>query len=153
VPEGGGKCGEEGVRGINGGSELFHVYGGGCVGVRRGYVGVKGGVVFKPLADCLEGGADDVLGLCNEVGEVYGAGGTVGRRYEGGIMYGGGRWVECEIVFMTGEPVWLCVDGVGEDSVGVRGELGFKVGEWWSKSELEEVWEAMGRGEGEDGEE
>ena len=95
--------------------------------------------MFKILADCLEGVADDVLGLCNEVGEVYRAGGTVGRRYERGILYGRGRWVECEVIFMTGEPVWLCVNGVGEDSDGVCGELGFKVSELWSKGELKEV--------------
>ena len=110
-------------------------------------------MIFKPLADGLEGEANDVLSLCDEMGEVYGAGGIVGRLYEGGIVYGRGRWVECEVIFMTGEPVWLCVNGVGEDSVGVCGELGFKVSELWGKGELKEVWEAMSRGKSEDGEE
>jgi hypothetical protein len=40
APEGGGKCGEEGVHGVDGGCESFHGYGGGCVGVLRGYVGM-----------------------------------------------------------------------------------------------------------------
>ena len=107
--------------------------------------------MFKSLTDCLEGGADDVLGLYEEVGEVYRAGGTVGRCYEGGILYGWGGWVECEVVFVTGEPVGLCVDGVSDDSIGVCSELGFKEGEWWGNGELKEIWEALEREEGENG--
>ena len=107
--------------------------------------------MFCSLADCLKGGTKDVLSSCEEVGEVYRAGGTVGRCNKGGILYGWGGWVECEVVFVTGEPVGLCVDGVSDDSIGVCCELGFKEGEWWGNSELKEIWEALGRGEGENG--
>ena len=44
--------------------------------------------MFESLADCLEGVASDVVGLCEEVGEVYWAGGLVSRCYEWGILYG-----------------------------------------------------------------
>ena len=60
--------------------------------------------------------------------------------------------MKCEVILMTGEPVRLCVDGVSDDSVGECSELGVKEGEWWSNGDLKKIWEALGGGEGENGE-
>ena len=48
--------------------------------------------------------------------------------------------MEGEVVFLTSEPVWLCVYGVCDECVGVCSQLGFNLGELWGKGELEEVW-------------
>ena len=78
--------------------------------MHRGSVRVYGSVLLYSLAECLEGGgAYDVMGLGEEVGEINGAGGRLGRGNEGCVSYGMGGRVKGEIILLACKPVGLRV--------------------------------------------
>ena len=59
------------------------------------------------------------------MGGVDRAGGGLGGGNKGCIVEVEGGSVECEVVFVSCEPVGLHVYGVSDERVGVGGELGF----------------------------
>ena len=60
--------------------------------------------------------------------------------------------MKCEIIFVSCTPVGLHVYGVSDERVCVGGELGFYMCELGGYGKVEELWEALGWGEGEEGE-
>ena len=83
------------------------------------------GVLFYALNKFSSGILYDVTCLCKEVGGVDRAGGGLGGGNKGCIAEVEGGSVECEVVFVSCEPVGLHVYGVSDERVGVGGELGF----------------------------